>query len=91
MEYFFSIFCRTSEMPRCVVPRHACYELQGAELIIIAHRISHRTNVVVVSANSNFFLLLFDWMFTTTTFIPWDILWAMLIGHVWQRDSRAYI
>ena len=47
----------------------------------IAHRISHGTNVVVVdnqSANSKIFLLSFDWMLTTTTFVPWDILWTML-------------
>ena len=27
--------------------------------------------------------MLYDWMLTTTTFIPWDILWAMLMndGH----------
>ena len=47
----------------------------------IAHRISHITNVVVVvnnqSANSKNFLLLFDCMLTTTTFVPWDILWGM--------------
>ena len=29
-------------------------------------------------SEQEFFLLLCDWMFTTTTFIPWDILWAML-------------
>ena len=53
-------------------------------ILIIAHRISHGTNVVVVnnqSANSKFFLLLFDWMLTMTTFVPWDILWAMIISH----------
>ena len=45
-------------------------------------QMEHQTNVVVVnnqSANSKIFLLLFDWMLSTTTFIPWDILWAMLI------------
>ena len=50
--------------------------------LTIAHKISHRTNVVVVnnqSANSKNFLLLFDWMLTTTTFVLWDILWAMIL------------
>ena len=45
----------------------------------IVHRISHGTNVVVVStqsSSSNFFLLFADWLFTTT-FVPWDILWAV--------------
>ena len=53
----------------------------------IAHRISHGTNVVVnsQSANSKNFLLLIDWMLTTTTFVPWDILWAMVM----LDDSRA--
>ena len=53
-------------------------------LMNIAHRISHGTNVVFVNnqfANSKIFLLLFDWMLTTTTFLPWDILWAMLMIH----------
>ena len=53
-------------------------------LIAIVHRISHRTNVAIVSIQSNsskFFLLFADWLFTTTTFIPWDILWAMFIAH----------
>ena len=52
-------------------------------MMSIAHRISHGTNVVVVnnqSANSKIFLLLLDWMRTTTTFVPWDILWTMLIS-----------
>ena len=51
----------------------------------IAHRISHGTNVVVVSIQSNsskIFLLSVDWLFTTTTFVPWDILWAMLIDEI---------
>ena len=55
----------------------------GMRLISIAHRIAHGTNVVVVnnqSANSKKFLLLFDWILITTTFIAWDILWAMLIS-----------
>ena len=26
-----------------------------------------------------FVLLLCDWLFTTTTFVPWDFLWAMII------------
>ena len=50
--------------------------------MIIAHKISHGMNVVVVSIQSNgskIFLLFADWLFTTTTFDPWDILWAMLI------------
>ena len=49
--------------------------------ITIAHRISHVTNVVVKnqSANSKIFLLPFDWMLTTTTFVPWDILWTMVM------------
>ena len=53
-------------------------------VIIIVHRVSYGTNVVVVnnqSENSKKFLLPFDWMFTTTTFVPWDILWTMLITH----------
>ena len=52
--------------------------------MVIAHRISQGTNVVVVnnqSANSKKNLLLFDWMLTTTTFIPWDILWTMAMVH----------
>ena len=51
-------------------------------VIIIAHRISHKTNVVVVSIQSNSskkILLFADWLFTTT-FILWDILWALLIA-----------
>ena len=32
------------------------------------------------SANSKNFLLLFDWMLTMTTFVPWDILWAMVMS-----------
>ena len=51
-------------------------------LCIIVHRISHETNVVVVSIQSNGskkFLLFADWLFTTTTFVPWDILWAMVM------------
>ena len=51
-------------------------------VIIIAHRISHGMNVVVVnnqSANDKIVLLQFDWMLTTTTLAPWDILWAMVI------------
>ena len=50
----------------------------------MAHRISHRTNVVVgqnQSENSKILLLLFDWMLTMTTFVPWDILWAMVMFH----------
>ena len=46
----------------------------------IAHRISHGTNVVVVSLQSNSseqILLFADWLLTTTTFVSWDILWAM--------------
>ena len=46
----------------------------------IAHRISHRTNVVVVSIQSNDSRKIFlfaDWLFTT--FIPWDILWTVII------------
>ena len=53
------------------------------DVIYIVHRISHGTNVVVVnnqSANSKIFLLPFDWMLTTTTFVPWDILWTMVIS-----------
>ena len=52
------------------------------DVMYMPHRISHQTNVVVVnsqSANSNIFLLLFDWMLRTTTFIPWDILCAMVM------------
>ena len=50
-------------------------------VMIIAHRISHETNVVVdnQSANSQNFLLHFHWMLTTTTFVLWDILWAMVM------------
>ena len=43
-------------------------------------QIEHGTNVVVVSIQSNSSkknLLFADWLFTTTTFVPWDILWAM--------------
>lgn len=50
-------------------------------VIIIAHRISHETIVVVVnnqSANSKEIFLLFDWMLATT-FASWDFLWAMVI------------
>ena len=39
-------------------------------------------NVVVVnnqSANDKIVLPQFDWMLTTTTLAPWDILWAMVI------------
>ena len=52
------------------------------DVVTIAHKISHGTNVVDVnnqSANSKKFLLRFDWMLTTTTFVPWDILWAMVM------------
>ena len=52
-------------------------------MIYIVHRISHGSNVVVVnnqSANSKNFSLPFDWMLTTTTFAPWDILWTMLLS-----------
>ena len=51
-------------------------------VLTIAHKISHGTNVVVnnQSANSKKDLLLFDWMLTMTTFVPWDILWTMLIN-----------
>ena len=52
------------------------------QLIIIVHRISHGTNVVVVSIQSNSrkkIVLFADWLFTTTTFVSWDILWTMLI------------
>ena len=38
-KYFVRQFCWTSEMPRCGVPRQACDELQGAELIIRSHPI----------------------------------------------------
>ena len=51
--------------------------------IAIVHRISHGMYVVVVSIqskSSKFFLLFADWLFTTTTFVPWDILWAMTIA-----------
>ena len=44
-------------------------------------QMEHGTNVVVVSIQSNSskkFLLFADWLFTTTTFVPWDILWAMV-------------
>ena len=27
-----------------------------------------------------------DWLFTTTTFVPWDILWAMVMFFIDQRD-----
>ena len=33
-----------------------------------------------ISQVGKFFLLLCNWMLTTTTFIPWDILWAMHIN-----------
>ena len=51
-------------------------------VIFIAHRISHGMNVVVVSIQSNSskkILLFADWLFTTT-FVSWDILWAMVMG-----------
>ena len=51
-------------------------------VIIIAHKISHGTNVVVVSIQSNGskkILLFADWLLTTITFVPWDILWAMVM------------
>ena len=56
-------------------------------VIGIVHRISHGTNVVVVSIQSNGsekFLLFADWLFTTTTFDPWDILWTMFIRDKWN-------
>ena len=49
--------------------------------MIIASRISHGSNVVVVnsqSVNRKFFSLSCNWMLTTT-FFPWDILEAMVI------------
>ena len=52
------------------------------DVVYMPHIISHQTNVVVVnnqSANSKIFLLLFDWNLTTATFIPWNILWAMVM------------
>ena len=48
-----------------------------------AFKISHGTNIVVVgnqSGNSNKLLLLLDWILTTTTLVPWDILEAMVIS-----------
>ena len=48
----------------------------------IGNRISHGMNVFVVSIQSNGskkILLFADWLFTTTTFVPWDILWTMII------------
>ena len=57
-----------------------CHEMG---VINIAHRISHGMNVVVVSIQSNSskkILLFADWLFTTTTFVPWDILWAMFMN-----------
>ena len=53
--------------------------------MIIAHKKSHGTNVVVVnnqSAKNKKDLLLFDWMLTTTTFVLWDMAWAMILSHV---------
>ena len=52
----------------------------------------HGTNVVVVnnqSANSKIFELLFDWMLTTTTFVPWDILWAMVVRQNLRQSPLA--
>ena len=46
----------------------------------IAYRISHGmiVDVVTIKSNSSKKILLFaDWLFTTTTFIQWDILWTM--------------
>ena len=63
-----------------VSPSYASATLQGG-FICIAHRISHGTNVVVVNrqlVSRKFFLLLCNWMLTTT-FVPWDILWVMVI------------
>ena len=62
-------------------------------VIFIVHRISHGTNVVVVSIQSNSSkkkLLFADWLFTTITFVPWDILWAMLMVNICscELDSR---
>ena len=48
----------------------------------IAHRKYHGTKIVIVSIQSNNskkILLFADWLFTTTTFVPWDILWTMII------------
>ena len=50
------------------------------KFISIAHRISHVSNVVVVSIQSNSrkkILLFANWLFTSTSFVPRDILWAM--------------
>ena len=60
----------------------------------IAHRISHGTNVVVVSilSNSSKKILLFaDWLFTTTTFVPWDILWAMDMNEDMTQKRELYL
>ena len=61
------------------------------------YKISHGTNVVTVNnqpVNSKNFLLPFDWMLTTTTFVLWDILWAMSINdirkHLWFWTPSNY-
>ena len=57
----------------------------------IAHKISHGTNVVVVNIQSNSRekkFLFADWLFTTTTFVPWDILWAMLMAHLHKISQK---
>ena len=56
-------------------------------MVTIAHRISHGMNVVVVSIqlhNSKKILLYTDWLCTTTTFVPWDILWAMMVTEIFH-------
>ena len=36
-----------------------------------------------------FVLLLCDWLFTTTTFIPWDYLWAMPMSVHGRRQGKG--
>ena len=54
-------------------------------------QMEHRTNVVVVnnqSGNSKLFKLLFDWMLTTTTFVPCSICHSLMLP---PRASDAII
>ena len=52
-------------------------------IVTMAHRLSHGMNVAVVSIQSKarIFLLFADQLFTTTTLVQWDILWAMIVTY----------
>ena len=66
------------------------HEQWVASVVAIVDRISHGSNVVVVnnqSENRKKFSLPFDWMLTTTTFAPWDILWTMVRRQAQSRCS----